>query len=105
MREAERGADSFIVDSSMFTIEAYRGALGCDPQPDLLRQSAYDMLLYCPLSTAATYDGFRFLENRATVDRWYRELTAGYFGGRLVELPWGPERIEVATAAIRSLGP
>jgi nicotinamide riboside kinase len=92
--------ERFIVDSSYYLIQAYKcHTLG---QKFDLPSTApeYDLILYCPCTNDFQDDGFRFSTGRDGVDRAYRDAMSTIRATRVVELPVGVARKQIALDAI-----
>ncbi|MDZ4802001.1 MAG: AAA family ATPase [Bryobacteraceae bacterium] len=98
--EVEDANCRFIVDSSLMLIAAYRSYFDCSAGCDLLRERSYDLILYCPVSSDAINDGFRFNHGRTEVDELYRSVVRTHHQGMFVELPFDHNRARVAERAV-----
>jgi nicotinamide riboside kinase len=99
----ERAAGSFIIDSSLWLVAAYRAFFACREGVRAAASQTYDLLLCCGLSSPVVDDGFRFAEGQSEVDARYRRLLGQSFQGTTVFLPSGESRVGVAIDSIDRL--
>jgi nicotinamide riboside kinase len=101
-REQESQAESFIVDSSLLLVAAYRLLFGIHEAQEEFVTEPYDLILYCPVLDPGIEDGFRFLSKRQDLDSIYRQLISEYHPSSFLELPPGEARLQAATAAVEN---
>ncbi len=100
----EDSAGSFMIDSSLWVVAAYREYFACRPGITVAVSRTYDLILHCGPSGPLVKDGFRFAEGQLQVDECYRRLVRHSFQGSIVFLPSGESRISRAIESIERLG-
>lgn len=95
----------FVVDSSMYMIQAYRRYFGHGvARRDL--SDKYDAILFCPTINAAyTSDGFRFEIGRERIEQLYLDVTREDYSGAVYRMPGGDARFTEAERILDGMLP
>ena len=101
-KTAESQSSTFIADSSLHLIQAYRQYFGAAARSDATKPR-YDLILYCPATTGGVGDNFRFLQGRADIDRICRGILSRDHDGQLLELPVNLSRLSQAEHLVGDL--
>lgn len=93
--------DNFVIDSSLYRLEAYRIFQQMSKTPIVCTDCRYDLILWCCADFGYVSDGFRSTHGRVEIERILEDIISRQHTGKVVILRGNKEdRLKVALSEL-----